>query len=70
VAVLEKGIHDESAAVRQAAVGALGAQRSAKAVPALEGALKDENITVRRHAARSLQNLTGRDYSDRVAPPR
>jgi HEAT repeat protein len=53
-----------------AAATALGNRRVAGAVPALEQALDDPSKTVRRHAARALAKITGKDYSDRVNAPR
>lgn len=67
--VLQQGVQSEDGGVRQAAVEGLGARREASAVSALESALKDPNITVRRHAARALQLITGKNYNNQVRPP-
>jgi HEAT repeat protein len=66
--ILTQGVRSQDQTARQAAVEGLGARRDARAVPDLEAALNDPNssITVRRHAARSLQLITGRNYDDRV----
>ncbi len=50
------------------AVEALGARRDQRAIAVLEAAPNNPNssITVKRHAARSLQLITGKDYNSRV----
>lgn len=63
VAVLEKAIKDSDPHIRQTAVGGMITKKDAKnSISALEQALRDDNITTRRHAARSLQMLTGKSY--------
>ncbi|GMU25006.1 MAG: hypothetical protein AMXMBFR13_50770 [Phycisphaerae bacterium] len=65
-AAIQKGLADAAAGVRLSAVEAAARRRDLTAVPALERALSDESIRVRRHANKTLRNLTGRDYSDRM----
>jgi HEAT repeat protein len=66
--VLAQGLKAKDAAVRQDAVEGMGVRGDSRAVPALESTMKNEkeDITVRRHAARSLQLITGRNYNSEV----
>jgi HEAT repeat protein len=66
--ILSRGIQSQDESTRLAAIQAVGARREQQAVSALEGALRDpsSSITVKRHAARSLQLITGKDYNSQV----
>lgn len=66
VKVLEKALTDAELSIRSSAAGLIGRTGVLDAVPALERALNDPERSVRKHAARSLHDLTGRDYSNRV----
>lgn len=68
-AILSKALRDADSGVRLAAANGMARQKSRTGVADLERMLKDQNPTVRRHAARALQNLTGRDYSQRARAP-
>lgn len=67
--ILSKALSDSDSGVRLAGANGLSRQKSRTGVLALEQVLNDKNPTVRRHAARVLQNLTGRDYSQRARAP-
>lgn len=67
-ALIIKGLQDADSRVRLATLNSAAQQRDPGHVPALEAALDDSSPLVRRHAARTLQLITGRDYSDRVKP--
>jgi len=72
---IEKGLKEsfdrlvfpEGVEARQAIVRALGSINAARSVPFLEKALNDPVKTVAMEAAKALQQITGRDYSNKVA---
>ncbi|UCD28624.1 MAG: HEAT repeat domain-containing protein [Planctomycetota bacterium] len=66
VAILIKSLDDPEYHIRSTAAGRLGGTGDKSAVPKLKQALNDPDTKVRRHAARSLRDLTGVDYSDRI----
>jgi hypothetical protein len=62
--------NEENNDLRMQVVRALGWIGSAKAVPALEGALHDKYPFVRQQAAFALKGITGKDYQyDRAGLP-
>jgi len=68
-AIMIKALDDPDEGIRSGIAGKLGSKGVKSAAPKLIKALDDPNPRVRRHAARSLRNLTGTDYSDRIEKP-
>ena len=66
VAVLEKGLADSHTGIRSSVAGLIGPAGIREVIPALKKALNDPERSVRKHAARSLEDLTGQDYSAAV----
>jgi hypothetical protein len=70
VAILAEHLAEEKDEhVRYLIARTLGWTKSAKAVPALEKALKDENDHVRQGAAIALKVITGKTYDVEPGPP-
>ncbi|MBM3676474.1 MAG: hypothetical protein FJW96_01115, partial [Actinobacteria bacterium] len=61
-------LHDPDAAVRRAAVEALGVRRAVEALPGVLDLLADETMYVRAHACRAAGRLGGVAVADRILP--
>jgi len=65
-AILVRALDDPDAGVRSVAAGQAGPANARSAIPKLKRLLDDPKRSIQRHAARSLETLTGVDYSDRI----
>lgn len=59
IAALIDALKDQNAGVRVSAIDALGEIGDARALDALTQALKDKDVTIRRHAAAAIARLSG-----------
>jgi hypothetical protein len=64
--MLKRALDDEDPRVLLSAIEGCQLKRIHKAVPKLKVALHHPNVTIRRHAARALQTITGRNYRNRI----
>lgn len=66
VAVIKRALADDNDGVRLSAIGGCELKRVRSAVPVLQKAMDDPNINIRRHAARALRAITGKQYRARI----
>lgn len=67
--LVARSLKDADSGVRAAAINSMARSRDPANIPALKEAMtNDASIMVRRHAARTLEMMTGQKFSDQVKP--